>query len=1271
MRFFLTFVFLLLAGAVGILPCAAELAWHQEQGFRWAELPVPKEGKAGFTLLGPEQTGITFTNPLDERAIAVKRGLANGFGLAIGDIYHDGLPAIFFCSLDGHNALYKNLGGMRFKDVTEGSGIVCSNRICRGAVFADINGDGWLDLLVSTISSGVLCFTNKGDGTFVDCSEYAGTLSPYSAMTMALADIDGNGPLDLYVGNYRSEAVADRVEFDKIALYRETGQIADPALRDRFVFTNGILQEYSEPNLIYLNDGKGHFTPLSWTNGAFLDESGKPLTGPPRDWSNSEAFRDLNGDGAPDIYVCNDFWTPDRLWFNDGKGHFRACPLPALRHTSMFSMGVDFADVDRDGQVDFCVTDMLARDWQRRQREIMNPGTPRSPVETIDEQRPQIPRNMLFHNRGDGTFEEIAAYAGVAASGWTWQTVFLDVDLDGYEDMIIPTGFAHDMNDMDVTAKAFALKRAGRLVPPKLGPDGQPVPRSPQEERTEERYQFNILCEPLKTPVVAFRNLGNLKFEDIGPAWGLDQPGFHQAIAVGDLDNDGGLDFVVNDLGSAAGVYHNHGSAPRVAVRLRGLAPNTQGIGGKIKLLGGAVPMQSQEVVCGGLYLSGSDPERVFAAGQSKSMRLEVTWRNGKQSVVLDVKPNRIYEIDEAASVPKETQPPVEAVKPFFQDVSELIAHRHHQEFYNDYVRQPLLPRQLSRDGPGVAWVNLLGDQREELVIGSGRGGQLGVYAPDGQGGMTNLPTTFTWPEDLTGIVGWVPGTNGRALVVGRDNYAPEPAGSGSSSRPVWTFAAGKGNYEFQGHSPSASVISFVPQSQKQDLPEARASTGPLAVADVYGDGKLDLFVGGRVIPGRYPEAADSRIYRNVGGQLELDEENSRVLEKVGLVNGAVWSDLDGDGFPELILACEWGPIRVFKNDRGHLHEITKELGLDRYTGWWRGVTTGDIDGDGRLDIIAGNWGLNSDYQAGSNQPVRMYYGDFSDRGALDLIEAAYDPLRRVEIPRRMRDALASAYPPLVGRYPTHKAYAAATLEQVLAVFPKPAEQVQVTTLASMVFFNRTNHFEAVEMPYEAQITQTLAVNVGDFDGDGNEDIFLSQNFFAMASGMLRRDDAGYRLDAGRGLWLRGIGDGRLEAVPGQKSGILVYGEQRGAALGDFDGDGRVDLAVSQNGAETKLYRNVLGKPGLRVRLNGPPGNPDGVGATLRLVFGRRMGAAREIHGGSGYWSQDSVVQVLGCPEPPTQIWVRWPGGKTTTSPIPAGAKEITVDTDGKVTVNR
>jgi hypothetical protein len=1251
MRLPFCFILVIFSGAAAVGVGAAEAQWHQEQGFKWMELRAPDGSPPGFTLLAPEQTGVAFTNILDKRAIAGRRSLANGSGVAVGDISGDGLPDVFLPALDGHCALYKNLGGFKFKDVTAGSGIDCSNFICRGAVFADVNGDGWLDLLVSTTGAGVLCFTNKGDGTFAECSQYAGTRSLYGALTMTLADIDGDGTLDLYVADNRVEDSRDIAGFEQIdMLYTDGSSRVAPSMRDRFVVADNMVHEYGEPSQLYLNDGKGRFAPVSWTNGAFLDESGQALTGAPLDWSLTAAFHDVNGDGAPDLYVCNDYWTPDRFWINDGKGHFRAAPAPALRHTSRYSMGVDFADVTRTGFVDFFVVDMLNRDWAQRKKTMLSTTLFPAAPGTIED-RPQIPCNTLFRNCGDGTFQEIASYAGVAASDWSWQPVFLDVDLDGYEDIIIPTGFVGDENNLDLLHKKAELRREGKLVPLKLGPDGQPVFRPRQELKTEDIYQSLLLTDPIDTPIVGFRNLGNWRFQDSGAEWGFDQPGIHQGIAVADLNNEGYLDIVVNNLGSAAGVYRNHCSAPRVAVRLKGPAPNTQAIGAKIKLLEGAVPMQSQEVVCGGMYLSGSDPLRVFAAGKSQSMTIEVTWRDGKQTVVGNVKPNRLYEIDEAGATLAPAPPPKAAASPFFKDVSDLLSHRHHQEYYDDYVRQPLLPWQLSQEGPGVAWVKLLLDDREELVVGSGRGGSLGIFISDGHGGMKHHSVSSKLPEDLAGIVGWVRRPNERGLVVGRANYA------------------------VARDCPVASITGFAPAPWKQDLPKEPSSTGPLAVADVYGDGTLALFVGGRVLPGRYPQAADSGLYRNVDGQLELDTNNSAVLREAGLVTGAVWSDLDGDGFPELILACEWGPIRVYKNQAGHLREITASLGLDRYTGLWRGVTTGDIDGDGRMDIIAANWGLNSDYQASSNQPAQVYYGDFTDRGALDLIEAVYDPARQALVPRRMRDSLAKAYPPLMGSYPTHAAYSKATLEQILALLPKVAGRVQAATLASTIFFNRGGRFEAAPLPLDAQLAPAFSVNVGDFDGDGNEDIFLSQNFFELAPYAVSTEfpagDFGRRLDAGRGLWLRGAGGGKLVAVPGQESGIMVYGEGRGAALGDFDGDGRVDLVVSQNGGETKLYQNVLGKPGLRVRLAGPPGNPDGIGAMMRLVFGGRMGAAREIHGGSGYWSQDSVVQVMGCPETPTQIWIRWPGGKITTTDIPAGAHEITVDTEGKLTMNR
>jgi hypothetical protein len=371
---------------------------------------------------------------------------------------------------------------------------------------------------------------------------------------------------------------------------------------------------------------------------------------------------------------------------------------------------------------------------------------------------------------------------------------------------------------------------------------------------------------------------------------------------------------------------------------------------------------------------------------------------------------------------------------------------------------------------------------------------------------------------------------------------------------------------------------------------------------------------------------------------------------------------LDGDGFPELVLACEWGPIKIFKNEHGHLRDATAEWGMDKYVGWWNGVTAGDLDGDGRMDIIAGNWGLNTQYRAAPGHPRKIFYGDFAQSGRVDTIETYFDERMGKEVPERELEAMAAAMPFLRGLFPTHRAYGAAAISEVLGEQLKNAKQVSVTGLASMAFLNRGDHFQAVPLPSEAQLAPAFAVVVGDFDGDGAEDVFLSQNFFAT-------EPQTSRADAGRGLLLTGDGKGGLRPVPGQESGIAVYGEQRGAAAADYDGDGRLDLLVTQNGATTRLYHNVRAKPGLRVRLAGPSGNPTGIGATIRLQSGNRAGPAREIHGGSGYWSQDSPIQVFALLPDPMQLWVRWPGGQTNTFEVPNGARDVEVSPAGKLRI--
>ncbi len=739
-----------------------ELQWQAGQGCRFAQVPVPAGGRSGFALMPGEITGIRFTNSLPDSRAMLNQNLLNGSGVALGDYDGDGLCDIYLCDLGGTNALYRNLGGWKFQDVTRDAGVACPNQNSTGAVFADINGDGWLDLLVSSMGGPNACFLNDGHGHFTNVTPGAGLVSRLGSTSMALADIDGNGTLDVYVANYGLTSIIR--SGGALNVTTENGK---PVVRGRYAqrikIIDGMMYELGEPDVLYLNDGKGKFTPMSWTDGSFVGEDGKPLAAAPWDQGLSVVFRDINQDGYPDIYVCNDAFTPDRCWINDGHGKFRALSALALRQTSYFSMGMDFADLDRDGYDDFLIVDMQSRQHRLllTQKGNMHPQ-PRIPGDITT--RFQIRRNTLFHGRGDGTFAEIADFSGVASSEWSWSCVFLDVDLDGWEDILVANGFHHNVDDVDTKER---INKMGKLT-------------------MDESRRTMLLFPPLDTPNLAFRNQRDLTFRETGKEWGFDSKQVSNGMALADLDNDGDLDVVVNCLNGAALIYRNESAAPRIGVRLSGQPPNTQGIGSRIKVYGGPVT-QSQEVICGGRYMSGDDPLRVFAAGISTNLTIEVNWRSGKRSFLPDCPPNRIYEIDEAAAEansklkaqnsresPSSSDPPSTiSPQPIFEDVSQLLSHQHHEEPFDDFLRQPLLPHRLSQLGPGAAWFDLNADGREELILGSGQGGRLAIFRNDPQNGfvLDDAAAGDAATRDYTTVLGWTPVPGKSELLIGAASY--------------------------------------------------------------------------------------------------------------------------------------------------------------------------------------------------------------------------------------------------------------------------------------------------------------------------------------------------------------------------------------------------------------------------------------------------------------------------------------------------------------------
>lgn len=1093
--------------------------WQTGQGFRQMKLTPQSTGRTGFTQLSNQVLGISFINKLPVEKMLDNNNLLNGAGVASGDYDGDGLPDLFFSSLEGRSELYRNLGGWRFTNVTVAAGLTATNMAATGAMFVDWNGDSRLDLMVMSCGGSNACYINLGGGRFTNVAPQVGLAWKLGSTSMAAGDLNGDGWLDLYVANYGENTIRSGIS---LATRVVNGQeVVTGRWANRVKIIGGKLIEFGEPDSLALNTGQGGFALAPWKSGVFRGPEGLPLSGALWDMGLSVTIRDLNGDGHPDIYVCNDFQTPDRIWLNDGKGLMVPMPQKAIRCLSHFSMSVDVADVNRDGLMDIFVADMKRRQHSSELRQSEAASETLIPGEW--ETRPQIRQNTLFLNRGDGTYAEIAEFAGLAASDWTWCSVFLDVDLDGYEDLLIANGHGFDTEDKDTSNRFKSLGK-------------QPTSSS----------RTNLLgYPPLRTPNLIFKNGGDLQFTEVGKDWGFSSIQISHGISCTDFDGDGDLDVAVSCLNAPPLIYRNDTDAPRIAVILKGDAPNVYGIGARLTLTSGG-RVQTQEMTAGGRYLSSEAAERVFAAAPrwgnagSAPARLEVLWPSGRISFLASVEPNTRYEVQEASAVapPAIGKPPANEKSPMFEEFAGVAGITIEDQPFDDFSRQPLLPRKLSTMNPPMLWRGNGGSKGGKLWVGAGQGGKMvRVVTEGGAWRRQDLETEEAPTAAFTSAI-W----EGKPCVLaGGSGYRfPDPLGV-----PITVF-----------------------QENESGVPLEKKFLGMTATnLTCLVSGDFGLFVGEGSVPGAYPKPLGSRLYLRLTDS-QPEAKATALLAGAGVVNGATVADLDGDGKQDLVVATEWGPVRVYLHRQGTLVEVTEQFGLAQYKGWWNTVIAGDFDKDGRMDLVASNWGSNTRWQSRRTRMLRMYAGDFDADGTTECVESYFDDESKRFVPEYGLGVLGKSWPHLTQRFATYGAFADAGIEEVLGMNVNTALVVEANWLETTLFLNQGGSFKAFPLPAEVQFAPVFGMAASDFDGDGNLDLALAQNFSGVPSHFPK-------MQAGRGLLMLGDGKGGFTSQSSHRSGLDLEGDGRACVAADFDGDGRPDLAMSQWNGEVKAWKNI------------------------------------------------------------------------------------------------
>lgn len=1050
-----------------------------------------------FSLLPPSVTGIDFRNQLTEDEdfnIIEYLYFNNGAGVAAGDINNDGLADLFFTSNQNSNRLYLNRGNLKFEDITETSGLSGSGNWKTGVTMADVNGDGWLDIYVCHVgnyknfSGSNQLFINQGDLTFVDKAHDYGLDFTGLSTQAAFFDYDLDGDLDMYLLNH---SIHTSRSYGSASLRLERDSLAGDRL-----FRHEVV------------NGKHFFQDVTEEAGIYSSQIGYGL---------GINVCDINDDGFPDIYVSNDFHENDYLYINNGKGTFSERLTETMNHTSRSSMGNDVGDFNNDGLLDVIVLDMLPDDEKIRKQSGGEDDPELFELKLQYGYNYQYVRNVLQLNLGEGMFSEIGRFAGIYSTDWSWSPLFCDLDNDGWKDLFITNGIYRRANDLD-------------YVNSLTGPNSYTSVRDDSEVPDKFLYEKMPLYPNVN---YVFRNNHDLTFTNMAREWGFTKKSYSNGATYADLDNDGDLDLIVNNINEHAFVYRNNSSGSTgkhfLSVALKGNHSNTRGIGTRVTLFcQGQKQLAEQFPVRG--FLSSTSDILHFGLGSSAIIdSIVIRWPDLKVQKLVNIKADTLIIIDnkDASAVAERNIIPVKEPGFFIDTLIRGLEFRHNEDAYTDFRRELLIPHSLSAEGPAFAVGDINNDGLEDVFAGGASGQKSVLFIQQSDGTFIPAKTTVFDGIALTDAVD--------AVFFDADNDHDNDLYIVSGGNELAVGDIMLRDYLFINDGNGVFT-----RCRREALPSFSHNGSCVSPCDYDKDGDIDLFVGSRSVPGAYGSTPDQFILENDGhgNFTDVTDSAAATVRKAGMVTDACWSDFDGDLDADLILTGEWMNISVYRNDNGRFTEVTDLAGMGQTSGWWNCIQAADMDKDGFEDLICGNLGLNSMLKASVTEPVEMYLNDFDNNGTLDQVICSFQ--NGISYPVASLDELVSQINVLSNKYKKYSGFGGQTITDI---FDKNAISQSVLKKAvlfeSSIFMNnRDGTFKRIPLPSEAQFSPVRSIVVNDLNADGRPDLTVAGNNYSVRPS-LGRDDASF------GWVLINDSPGSFNALLPGRSGLAIKGDTR------------------------------------------------------------------------------------------------------------------------------